>query len=106
MAVAPAAIFLPAMPDEDESPLDHGHLFGLFELAGYRIQRLAALRAALAIRLVELVDLVDDACARPTSAARPCWRTSTGRVPAAAWTKPSSSPSPPVPGSPSTVICS
>jgi len=42
----------------------------LFELAGYRIQRLAALRAALAIRLVELVDLVDDGQTGVAHAAR------------------------------------
>jgi hypothetical protein len=48
------------MPDEHEPPLDDGHLLGLLELAGHRIQWLTTLRAALPIRLVELVDLVDD----------------------------------------------
>jgi len=58
--VTPAAILLPAMADEDKPPLDDGHLFGVLELAGHRIQGLTALWAALAIRLVEFVDLIHD----------------------------------------------
>ena len=48
------------MADDDEPSLNDGDLFGLLELVGHRIQRLAALRAALAVSLVQLVDLVDD----------------------------------------------
>jgi hypothetical protein len=50
VTVAPAAILLPAMPDEDEPPLDHGHLFGVLELAGHQINTLARVRGRLAKR--------------------------------------------------------
>jgi len=48
------------MTDDDEPPLDDGHLLGVLELPGHRGQRLATLGTALAIGLAELVDLIDD----------------------------------------------
>ena len=58
MPVALTAVLLAAVADDDEPPLDDGHLLGILELPGHRSQRLPALRTALPIGLVEFVDVI------------------------------------------------